>query len=90
MLIYKINYPRRVIKQILTQVEKQQERNSVNSYNNNGNGNNNNDNNFTNENNSQTSEKQLSFNSLPYKGQEGENVIKYFKTVLHKSLPNNT
>ena len=42
-----------------------------------------------NENNSQISKKQLSFITLPYKGQEGEKVLKYFKTTLHRSLQNN-
>ena len=60
------NYPRWVIKQILTQVEKQQERNNMNN-NNNDDSNTNNENSFTNENNSQMSEKQLSFITLPYK-----------------------
>ena len=64
--ISKNNYSRWVIKQILTQVEKQQERNSMNN-NNNDNSNTNNENSFTNENNSQMSEKQLSFITLPYK-----------------------
>ena len=35
------------------------------------------------------SEKQLSFITLPYKGQPGEKVLKSFKTTLHRSLPNN-
>ena len=56
MFIYKNNYPRLVIKQILTQVEKQQERNNMNN-NNNDDSNTNNENSFTNENNSQMSEK---------------------------------
>ena len=86
--ISKNNYPRWVIKQILTQVEKQQERNSMNK-NNNDDSNTNNENSFTNENNSQMSEKQLSFITLPYKGQQGEKVLKSFKATLHRSLPNN-
>ena len=36
------------------------------------------------------SEKQLSFITLPQKGQWGEKVLKSFKTTLHRSLPNNT
>ena len=47
---------------------KQQERNNMN--NNNDDSNTNNENSFTNENNSQMSEKQLSFITLPYKGQQ--------------------
>ena len=48
------------------------------------------ENSFTNENNSQMSEKQLSFITLPYKGQQGEKVVKSFKTMLlNGSLPNN-
>ena len=35
------------------------------------------------------SEKQLSFITLPYKGQQGEKVLKFFKTTLYRSLPNN-
>ena len=89
ILISKNNYPRWVIKQILTQVEKQQERNNMNNNNNNDNSNTNNENSFTNENNSQMSEKQLSFITLPYKGQQGEKVLKSFKTTLRRSLPNN-
>ena len=58
IFISKNNYPRWVIKQILTQVEKQQERNNMNN-NNNDDSNTNNENSFTNENNSQMSEKQL-------------------------------
>ena len=49
----------------------------------------NNENSFTNENNSQMSEKQLSFITLPHKGQQGEKVLKSFKATLHRSLPNN-
>ena len=44
---------------------------------------------FMNENNSQMSKKQLSLIALPYKEQQGENVIKSFKTPLHRPLPNN-
>ena len=88
IFISKNNYPRWVIKQILTQVEKQQERNSMNN-NNNDNSNTNNENSFTNENNSQMSEKQSSFITLPYKGQKAEKVLKSFKANLHRSLPNN-
>ena len=88
MFIYKNNYPRWVIKQILTQVQKQQERNNMKN-NNNDDSDTNNKNSFTNENNSQVSEKQLSFITLPYKGQQGEKVLKSFKTTLHRSLPNN-
>ena len=44
---------------------------------------------FTNEKNSQMSEKQLSFLTLPYKGQKGEKIIESFKTTLYRSLPNN-
>ena len=48
------------------------------------------ENSFTNENNSQMSEKQLSFITLPYKGQQGEKVVKSFKTtLLNRSPPNN-
>ena len=86
--ISKNNYPRWVIKQILTQVEKQQERNNMNN-NNNDDSNTNNQNSFTNENNSHMSEKQLSFTALPYKRQQGEKVLKSFKTTLHRFLPNN-
>ena len=88
MFIHENNYPRWIIKQILTQVEKQQERNNMNN-NNNDDSNTNNENSFTNENNSQMSEKQLSFITLPYKGQQGEKVLKSLKTTLHRSLPNN-
>ena len=35
------------------------------------------------------SKKQLSFTALPYKGQQGEKILRSFKTTLHKSLPNN-
>ena len=52
MFIYKNIYPRWVIKQILTQVGKQQERNNMNNNGNNENSNTNNENNFMNENNS--------------------------------------
>ena len=88
IFISKNNYPLWVIKQILTQVEKQQERNNRNNSSNDD-SNTNNENSFTNENNSQMSEKQLSFITLPYKGQQGEKVLKSFKTTLHRSLPNN-
>ena len=91
MFIYKNNYLHWVIKQILTQVRKQQERKNMNN-NNNHNSNTNNENSFANENNSQISKKQLSFITLPYKGQQGEKVIKSFKvnpSTLHRSLPNN-
>ena len=57
--------------------------------NNNDDNNTNNKNSFTNENNSQMSKKQLSFITLPYNGQQGEKVLKSFKTTLHRSLPNN-
>ena len=57
---------------------------------NNDNSNTNNENSFTNENNnSQMSKKQLSFITLPYKGQKAEKVLKSFKATLHRSLPNN-
>ena len=88
VFIDKNNYPRWVIKQILTQLEKQQERNNMNN-NNNEDSNTNNENSFTNENDSQISEKQLSFITLPYKRQQDEKVLKSFKTTLHRSLPNN-
>ena len=83
--IYKNNYPRWVIKQI---VEKQQERNNMNNYNI-GDSNTNNENCLTNENDSRMSGKQLSFITLPYKGQQGEKVLKSLKTALHRSLTNN-
>ena len=57
--------------------------------NNDGDSNTNNENSFTNENNSQMSEKQLSLITLPYKRQQGEKVLKSFKTTLRRSLPNN-
>ena len=57
--------------------------------NNNEDSNANNENSFTNENNSQMSEKQLSFITLPYKGPQGEKILKSFKTNLHRSLLNN-
>ena len=57
--------------------------------NNNDHSNTSNENSFTNESNSQMSEKQLSFITLSYKGQQSEKVLKSFKTVLHRSLPNN-
>ena len=53
-------------------MEKQQERNNV-SNNNIDDSHTNNENNFLNEN---INEKQLSFITLPYKGQQGEKVIK--------------
>ena len=56
---------------------------------NNDNSNTNNENSFTNENNSQVSKKQLSFITLPYKGEKAEKVLKSFKATLHRSLPNN-
>ena len=49
----------------------------------------NNENSFTNENNSPMSEKQLPFLALPCKGQQFEKVLKFFKTTLYRSLPNN-
>ena len=55
-IIFKNNYPRWVIKQILTQMEKQQERNNMNN-NNNDDSNTNDQNSFWNENNSQMSKK---------------------------------
>ena len=85
MFIYQNNYPRWVINQI---VEKQQERNNMNNYNI-GDSNTNNENCLTNENDSRMSGKQLSFITLPYKGQQGEKVLKSFKTTLHRSLTNN-
>ena len=88
MFIYENNYPRWIIKQILTQVEKQQERNNMNN-NNNDDSNTNNENSFMNENNSQMSEKQISFITLLYKVRQSEKVIKSYKTTLHRSLPNN-
>ena len=69
--IFRNNYPRWVIKQILTEVEKQQERSNMNNSNNDD-SNTNNQNSFSNENNRLMSEKQLSFITLPYKGQQGE------------------
>ena len=60
---------------------KQQERSNMNN-NNHDDSNTNNENSFTNENNSQVSEKQLSFITLPYKGQQGKKVLKSFKTTL--------
>ena len=56
--------------------------------NNNDDSNTNDENSFTNENNSQMSEKQLSFITLPYKGQQDEKVLQSFKTTLRRSLPN--
>ena len=63
-------------------------KNNMNNNNNDDDSNNNNENSFTNENNSQMSKKQLSFITLPQKGQQGEKVIKSFKT-LHRSILNN-
>ena len=73
-------------------MKKKQERNNGNNNNNSNYDDSNsiNDNSFINENNCQTPKKQLSFITLPYKGQQGEKVIKFFKTGLHKSLSNNT
>ena len=88
IFVSKNNYPRWVIIHILTQVEKQQERNNMNN-NNNDDSNTNNENSFTNENNSQMSEKQSPFLTLPCKGQQVEKVLKFFKTILYRSLPNN-
>ena len=85
--ISKNNYHCWFIKQILTQVEKQQERNDMNN-NSNDDSNTNNENSFINDNNSQISKKQSSFITLPYKGQQGEKVLKSFKTTLYRSLPN--
>ena len=56
-------------------MEKQQDRNNMNNSNNDDT-NTNNEDSFTNENNSQMAEKQLSFITLPYKGQQGEKVLK--------------
>ena len=61
MFIYKNNYPCCFIKQILTQVDKQQERSNMDKNYNNGNSYTNTENNFIGENNSETSEKELSF-----------------------------
>ena len=47
------------------------------------------ENGFKNEHNSQMSEKQLSFITLLYEVQQGEKVLKSYKTTLHRSLPNN-
>ena len=77
---YKNNYPLCAIKQILTQVEKQK-RNNMN--------NNNNDDSNTNNENRFMNEKQLLFIILLYKGQQGEKVVKSFKTTLRRALPNN-
>ena len=57
-------------------------------HNNNGDNNTNNATSLRNENNSQMFEKQLSFITLPYKGQQGQKVLKSFMTTLHRSLPN--
>ena len=88
MFIYKINSLGWVIKQISTQVGKQ-ERSNGNSNNNNDYSNSIKENSFTNENNCQTPKKQFSLITLPYKGQQGEKAIKSFRTSLHKSLSNN-
>ena len=76
---------------IIIPIEKKQKRNNGNNNNNSNYDDSNsiNDNSFINENIYQTPKKQLSFITLSYKGQEGEKVIKSFKTGLHKSLPNN-
>ena len=71
IFIFKNDYPRWVIKQILTQMEKQQERSNMNNSNNDD-SNTNNQNSFSNENNKLMSERQLSFITLPYKVQQGE------------------
>ena len=63
-------------------VEKQQEKNNMND-------NNNDDSNTNNEKLSWIT-KQLSLITLPCKGQQGEKVLKSFKTSSHRSLPNNT
>ena len=78
MFIYKNNDLRWDIKQILTHVEKQQERNTMNSNNNNENSNTNNENNFRNENNSQTSEKQLSFIHYYTKGNKVKKLLNHY------------
>ena len=72
-------------------IEKKQKRNNGNNDNNSNYDDSNsvNDNSFINENNCQTPKKQSSFITVPYKGQQGEKVIKSFKTGLYKSLPNN-
>lgn len=73
--IYKNKYSLCVIKQILIQLEKEQEKNNGN---NNSYRNTNNENSFTKEKNSHMSEKQVSFIRSPKNGQEGEKVIKSF------------
>ena len=78
MFIYKNNYPRWVIKQILTQFEKQQERNNLNSNNNSENSNANDENNFRNENNSQTSENRLSFITLQHKECKVKKLLNHY------------
>ena len=85
--ISKNNYHCWFIKQILTQVEKQQERNDMNN-NNNDDSNTNNENSFMNDNKIQISKKQSSFITLPYEGKQGEKVLKSFKTTLYRSQPN--
>ena len=77
------------MKQILTQVVKQQKRNNMKNNKNNYNSNTHNENNFTNENDSPMFRKKLSLIILLCKGQLGEKVIKSLMTVLYKSLPNN-
>ena len=75
MFVYKNNYPLLGYKANINTREKQQERSNINNSNNDDTKTNNEDS-FTNENNSQMSEKQLSFITLPYKGQLGEKVLK--------------
>ena len=59
------------------------------------NNNNDDDRNTNNENSSQMKnhiqmpKKQLSFITLPQKGQQGKKVLKSFKSALHRSLPSN-
>ena len=81
MFPYKNNSPRWVIKQILTQVEKQKEINNGNNNNNSKYDDNNsiNDNSFMNENNCQAPKKQLSFITLPYKGQQVQQVYVFYQ-----------
>ena len=64
IFIYKNNYPRWVIKQILTQMEKKQERNNMNN-NNDDDRNTNNENSSQMKNHIQMPKKQLSFSTLP-------------------------
>ena len=75
MFVYKNNYPLLGYKANINTREKQQERSNINNSNNDDTKTNNEDS-FTNESNSQMSEKQLSFITLPYKGQQGEKVLK--------------